>query len=221
MHVEQAYITRQTWRSTSVPGSITKASEVDAAMNLIPLPSRAMDGYSRSSCIQIKPCRLIVTSAKGADRGDTQVDPNPSENLFGLSSDEYDAYTKRVVAHVRKHFKLVSHSPLLECTVSTLVDSTGKIFNYRIFQGSSNEEFDEDVIVSLLAALPLAYPPAKLRENKWSKAPIALKFRSDGWIVPYVEPDPRQSSSGDEVFDNSVLSACMSAEPYPVRPTFR
>nr|MBP6747915.1 TonB family protein [bacterium] len=159
--------------------------------------------------------------------------------------------------------------------------------------GSTNDEFDQKVLTSLLAALPLPPVPEKLRKNQWSKAPLAMIFRSDGWVVPYVEPDPNQSdwlqtieepspdeamkdlakdktatpkvidpnlepwivnvtqkaqgawkadgsgktevvvgirnngriahlvvvqSSGNESFDNSVLNACMAAEPYPAAP---
>jgi len=223
------------------------------------------------------------------------VDPNYPFGLIVLSSDEYDAYTRRVVAKLVKHFSPIPARPMLECSVSCLVDATGNIFNYRVFQGSTNDEFDQKVMTCLLSALPLPPAPAQLRKNQWSKAPIALNFRSDGWVVPYVEPDPRQSdwlqtievpssdemmkdlakdkvaspkvidpnlapwivavtqkargawkmersgktevavgirnngriahlvivhSSGDETFDNSVVNACMAAEPYPAAPNF-
>jgi TonB family protein len=221
------------------------------------------------------------------------VDPNYPFGLIVLSNDEYEAYTRQFVSELVKHFSPFPARPMLECSVSCLVDSTGNIFNYRIFQGSTNDEFDQKVMTCLLSALPLPPAPPKLRKNQWSKAPIALNFRSDGWVVPFVEPDPRQSdwlqtikgpspdemmkdlakdkvaspkvidpslepwiiavtqkaqstwkmegsgktevvvgirnngriahlvvaqSSGDEAFDNSVLNACMAAEPYPAAP---
>lgn len=222
-----------------------------------------------------------------------QPDTKYPIGAFGLSSDSYDAYTREVVANLQKNFSPIPTRPMLECTVSCLIDSTGNIFNYRIYQGSTNDEFDQKVLTALLSALPLPPAPKELRKNRWSKAPIALSFRSDGRVVPYVEPDPRQSdwlrtieqpspdemmkdlekykiaspkvidpnlepwivtvsekahgtwkidgsgktevvvgirnngsiahlviaqSSGDEVFDNSVLNACMTAEPYPSPP---
>jgi TonB family protein len=122
-----------------------------------------------------------------------QADPEHPTGLLGLSSEEYEAYTREVVAKLRKYFAPTPARPMFECTVSCLVDSDGNIFNYRIFQGSTNDEFDQRVIASLLSAMPLPPAPAKLRKNQWSKTPIALNFRSDGWVVPYVEPDPRQS----------------------------
>lgn len=122
-----------------------------------------------------------------------QADPDHPTGLFGLSSEVYEAYTREVVAKLRKNFAPAPARPMLECTVSCLVDSAGNIFNYRIFQGSTNDEFDQRAITSLLSVLPLPPAPAKLRKNQWSKTPIALNFRSDGWVVPYVEPDPRQS----------------------------
>jgi TonB family protein len=220
-------------------------------------------------------------------------DPNYPFGLIVFSSDEYDAYTRQVVARLLKHHSTFPARPMLECSVRFLVDSRGDIFNYRIFQGSTNDEFDQKVLTSLLAALPLPPVPEKLRKNQWSKAPLAMIFRSDGWVVPYVEPDPNQSdwlqtieepspdeamkdlakdktatpkvidpslepwivnvtqkaqgtwkaegsgktevvvgirnngriahlvvvqSSGNESFDNSVLNACMAAEPYPAAP---
>lgn len=224
-----------------------------------------------------------------------QTDPNypyPYGNIV-LSSDDYDAYTKEIASKLLKHNSPFPARPMLECRVSFLVDSGGNIFNYRIFQGSANNEFDQKVLKSLLTALPLPQAPARLLKNKWSKVPIAFNFRSDGWVVPYVEPDPNQSewlhsveepspdemmkavekekittpkvidpslepwiievsqkahaawkadgtgktevvvgirnngriahlvvlqSSKNEAFDNSVLNACMSAEPYPAAP---
>ncbi len=223
----------------------------------------------------------------------TEPDLKHPVGVFGLSTDAYDAYTREVVAKLHKYFSPMSARPTLECTVTCLVDSTGNIFNYRIFQGSTNDEFDQKVLTALLSALPLPPAPEKLRKNRWSKAPVALNFRSDGRVVPYVEPDPRQSdwlrtieqptpdemmkdlekykiatprvvnpdlepwivavsekahgawkidgsgktevvvgirnngriahlviaqSSGNEVFDNSVLNACMAAEPYSTPP---
>lgn len=208
-----------------------------------------------------------------------------------LSSDDYDAYMRQVAAKLLKQFSPYSAKSMLECNVRCLVDSNGNIYNYRIFEGSNDEEFDQKVISTLLSVLPLPAVPERLRKNQWSKAPIALKFRSDGWIIPYVEPDRSQSdwlqaieepspdemmkalnkfaspkiidpvlepwivaiaqkaqskwkiegkgrvevvaginslgkiahlvvikSSGDEAFDNSVLNACVSAEPYPPAP---
>ncbi len=32
---------------------------------------------------------------------------------------------------------------MLECNVRCFVDSTGNIFNYRIFEGSTNDDFDQ------------------------------------------------------------------------------
>jgi TonB family protein len=120
-------------------------------------------------------------------------DPNYPFGLIVFSSDEYDAYTRQVVAQLLKHHSTFPARPMLECSVRFLVDSRGDIFNYRIFQGSTNDEFDQKVLTSLLAALPLPPVPEKLRKNQWSKAPLAMIFRSDGWVVPYVEPDPNQS----------------------------
>lgn len=121
------------------------------------------------------------------------TDPNYPFGHIALSRDEYDTYTRSVVSKLLKHFSPFSKGPWLECNVRCFVDSTGNIFNYRIFEGSTNDAFDQAVMASLLSALPLPSPPAKLRENKWSRTPIALKFRSDGWVIPYVEPDPNQS----------------------------
>jgi len=220
-----------------------------------------------------------------------QSDPNYPNGLILLSSEDYDAYTRKVVARLLKNFAAFSAGPIYECSVRCLVDSSGNIFNYRIFQASGKDEFDQKVITSLLSAVPLPPVPEKLRHNQWAKAPIAIKFRSDGWVIPYIEPD-RQSDwlesieqpspdemmkdlekykatpkvidpklepwivevtqkaqsawkaegggktevvigirnngsiahmvivqpSGDQAFDNSVLSACMAAEPYPVAP---
>jgi TonB family protein len=222
------------------------------------------------------------------------LDPNYPFGMIALSSDKYEAYTRQVVEQLRKHFTAFSVGPMLECNIRCFVDSTGNIFNYKIFQGSSNDSFDQKAMATLVSALPLPPPPVKLRGNRWSKTPIAFKFRSDGWIVPYVEPDPNQSDwlktseqpsadvlmkdlqkdttatpkvidpnlepwivaitqkahdawkvegtgkaeviagigsagrithlvitkpSGDASFDNSVLNACMAAEPYPSPPS--
>jgi TonB family protein len=124
-----------------------------------------------------------------------QNDPNypyPWGNIV-LSSDDYDAYTKAIASELLKHHPAFPARPMLECRVSFLVDATGKIFNYRIFQGSANNEFDQKVLSNLLSSLPLPPPPARLLKNKWSKVPIAVNFRSDAWVVPYVEPDANQS----------------------------
>lgn len=120
-------------------------------------------------------------------------DPNYPFGLIPLSSDEYDAFSRQIVAKLLKQFRPFSKGPTIECCVSCLVDSDGKIFNYRIFQESNNQEFDQKVLDCLLSALPLPPAPEKLRRNRWAKTPVALSFRSDGWVVPFVEPDARQS----------------------------
>ncbi len=122
-----------------------------------------------------------------------EVDPNYPFGLIALSSEDYDAYTRKLVARLIQNFKPFSARPMLECSVRFLVDSTGNIGNYRIFQTSTNDEFDQKVLSALLSAVPLPPPSDKLRKNKWSKTPVAMKFRSDGWVVPYIEPDSRQS----------------------------
>jgi TonB family protein len=241
---------------------------------------------------QPPPAVLLLPREPQLDR-EPPLDPNYPFGLIALSSDKYETYTRQVVAQLRKHFTAFSAGLMLECNIRCFVDSTGNIFNYKIFQGSSNDSFDRKALATLVSALPLPPPPVNLRNNKWSKTPIAFKFRSDGWIVPYVEPDPNQSDwlktseqpspdelmkdlakdttatskvtdpnlepwivaitqkahdawkvegngkaeviagigsagrithlvitkpSGDESFDNSVLNACMSAEPYPAAP---
>lgn len=210
-----------------------------------------------------------------------------------LSSEIYDEYSRAIVSKLRGHFSPFVARPPIECDVRCFVDSKGSIFNYRIFLPSGNSEFDQGVMSSLVAALPLPPAPSKLLDNKWARVPVALRFRSDGWIVPYAEPDPKHSdwletneapnssdmlkelenvngakqngvdqniapwilkvtqkarscwhselrgsaevvagighdgrithlalikSSGDEIFDRSVISACMAAEPYPTSP---
>ena len=219
--------------------------------------------------------------------------PDYPFGLIALSSDDYDAYTRTATAYLRKHFAPFSAGPMLECNVRFFVDASGNVFNCRIFQGSSNDDFDQKVMDTLVSALPLPPAPEKLMKNRWSKAPLAFKFRSDGWVIPYVEPVPNQSDwfatneepsaddmmkaleknekatpkvidpklepwilavtqkahdawkvegkgktevvigvrkdgkiahliimqpSGNDIFDNSALQACMGAEPYPAAP---
>lgn len=229
-----------------------------------------------------------------------KIASKPKDELAGpfsrvvLSNEDYDLFTRAIVAKIPKQGLQTAHRPALECCISFLVDSGGNIFNYRIFQPSSNEGFDEQALNVFLSAIPLPQAPEKLRKNKSAaKIPVALSFRSDGSVVPFVEPDARQSdwlqpleepspeemmrdlakykkaspktidpslepwivsvsqkahaawkaegkgktevvlgirnngriahlviveSSKDHVFDNSVLNACMSAEPYPLIP---
>lgn len=228
-----------------------------------------------------------------------KISSKPKEELAGpfsrvvLSNEDYDLFTRAIVAKIPKQSLQTAHRPALECCISFLVDSSGNIFNYRIFQFSANEGFDEQALNVFLSAIPLPPPPEKLRNNKSAKIPVALSFRSDGTVVPFVEPDARQSdwlqpleepspeemirdlakykksspktvdpnlepwivsvsqkahaawkaeghgktevvlgirnngriahlvivdSSKNKVFDNSVLNACMSAEPYPSVP---
>jgi TonB family protein len=223
----------------------------------------------------------------------TRRQPNNKVFPFGLSSDAYEAYTREVVVKLRTKFSRFPASPSIKCNVRCLVDSVGNIFNYRIFEGSNNDAFDQIVLNDLLSALPLPPAPIKLTQNQWSKVPIAIQFRSDGEVIPFVEPSLRQSdwlqtieepspdemmkdlerektptpkiidpnlepwivtisekahgawkdegtgkteviigirkngrvahlvmvqSSGSEAFDNSVLNACVAAEPYPAAP---
>jgi len=213
--------------------------------------------------------------------------------LIVLSGADYDAYSRKVAAQLLKNFSKFRAGPILECSVRFFVDSNGNIHNYRMFLSSANEEFDQKALSSLISAVPFPPAPVNLQKNERSKIPMAMNFRSDGWIVPYVEPDPNQSdwletneepspdemmkeldkgrtpspkiidqklepwivevtqkahaawkiegkgkaelvmgigkdgrishlvvlqSSGNELFDNSVRDACMSAEPYPAAP---
>lgn len=211
---------------------------------------------------------------------------------IALSGVEYDTYTRVIAAKLLKHNQAIKASPMLECRVSFLADADGNIFNYRIFESSGNETFDQKVLDSLFAALPLPPAPAKLLQNERKKVPIAFNFRSDGWVVPYIQPDkqsdwlkaidepppqdylrdlerdktaspktldrnlepwivavtqkaqaawkPKSSgkaevlvgirkngsithllivtSNNNEVFNKSVLDACIAAEPYPAPP---
>lgn len=137
---------------------------------------------------EFKPPDTVLQLAREPKR-----DLNYPFGLILLSSEDYDAYTRKVVAQLLKHFARFSPGPILETSVSCFVDSSGNIFNYRIFLSSGNEDFDNKVMDSLISALPLPPVPEKLLKNKWAKAPIAINFRSDGWVVPYVEPDKNQS----------------------------
>lgn len=229
-----------------------------------------------------------------------KIASKPKEDLAGpfsrviLSNEDYDLFTRAIVAKIPKQELQTANRPALECCISCLVDKSGNIFNYRIFQPSLDEGFDEQALNVLFSALPLPPAPEKLRKNKSVvKIPVALSFRSDGTVVPFIEPDARLSdwlqpleepspeemmrdlakdkkaspktidpnlepwivsvsqkahaawkteghgktevvlgirnngriahlvivdSSKDQAFDNSVLNACLSAEPYPLVP---
>ncbi len=47
------------------------------------------------------------------------------------------------------------------------------------------------------------------------KAEVIVGIKNDGRIAHLIIVQP----SGDDSFDNSVLKACMSAEPYPAAPS--
>lgn len=114
-------------------------------------------------------------------------------NPIILSSDEYDEYTRPLASMLEKRFAAYPARPMLECDVRCFVDSSGNIFNYDIFAKSHNDDFDQKVLDTIVAAVPFPPAPEELTKNKWNKAPVAFRFRSDGVVIPYVEPDPVHS----------------------------